>query len=159
MPMISQGGLYQYLQSVQSFLAPPITAVFLLGLFFRRINANGAVAGLSIGFILGMAKLIIQALVGSGNITGPTWLVAIGEYNFLFASGWLLGISIAIIVFVSLFTPAPKPDRIEGLTYATVSAQHKAENRASWNKWDVIGTVIVLGLVLAMYLYFSFWLN
>lgn len=159
MPMISQGGLYQYLQSVQSYLAPPITAVFLLGLFFRRINKNGAVAGLAIGFVLGMAKLIIQALVGSGDITGPEWLVAVGEYNFLFASGWLLGISIAIVVFVSLFTPPPGPERIEGLTYATVSAQHKAENRASWNKWDVIGTVIVLGLVLAMYLYFSFWLG
>lgn len=159
MPMISQGGLYQYLQSVQSFLAPPITAVFLLGLFFRRINAHGAVAGLSLGFVLGMAKLIIQALVGSGDITGPEWLVAIGEYNFLFASGWLLGISIAIVVFVSLFTPAPEPDRIEGLTYATVSRQQKIENRASWNKWDVIGTVVVLGLVVAMYLYFSFWLG
>ena len=45
MPMISQGGLYQYLQSVQGYLAPPITAVFLLGLFCKRINARGAFAG------------------------------------------------------------------------------------------------------------------
>ena len=43
MPLISQKGLYHYLQNVQGFLAPPITAVFLLGLFSRRINARGAV--------------------------------------------------------------------------------------------------------------------
>ena len=159
MPLISQGGLYQYLQSVQGYLAPPITAVFLLGLFFKRINAKGAVTGLSVGFVLGMAKLVIQALVGGGTITSPQWLVAIGEYNFLFASGWLLGVSVAIVVFVSLFTDAPDEEKIAGLTFATVSAKHKEENRASWNKWDVIGTALVLGLVLAMYLYFSFWLN
>ncbi len=159
MPMISEGGLYQYLQSVQSYLAPPITSVFLLGLFFKRINAKGAVTGLGVGFILGMLKLFIQALVGSGSITSPEWLVAIGNYNFLFASGWLLAISILIVVIVSLLTPAPDYKKIDGLTYATVSKEHKAENRASWNKWDVIGTVIVLSLVLSMYLYFSFWLK
>jgi len=159
MPLISQGGLYQYLQSVQSYLAPPITAVFLLGLFFKRINAKGAVTGLSVGFVLGMAKLVIQALVGGSIITGPAWLVAIGDYNFLFASGWLLGVSVAIVVFVSLFTEAPDEKKISGLTFSTVSAKHKKENRASWNKWDVIGTVVVLGLVLTMYLYFSFWLK
>jgi SSS family solute:Na+ symporter len=159
MPLISQGGLYQYLQSVQSYLAPPITAVFLLGLFWKRINGRGAVAGLSIGFFLGMAKLTIQALVGGGTIIRPAWLVAVGEYNFLFASGWLLGVSVAIIVLVSLMTDKPDLKKIEGLTYATATEKHKKENRASWNWVDVAGTALVLGLVIGLYLYFSFWLN
>ncbi|MBL7134941.1 MAG: sodium/solute symporter, partial [Phycisphaerae bacterium] len=47
------GGLYVYLQSVQAYLAPPITAVFFLGVFAKRINATGAVAGLICGFALG----------------------------------------------------------------------------------------------------------
>ena len=64
MPMISKGGLYQYLQSVQGYLAPPITAVFLLGLFNSRINNKGATWGLSLGFFAGMLKLIIQAFFG-----------------------------------------------------------------------------------------------
>ena len=159
MPMISKGGLYKYLQSVQSYLAPSITAVFLLGLFCKRINATGAVAGLAAGFILGMGKLVVQALVGSGAITGPDWLVYIGEYNFLFASGWLLGISVLIIVFVSLMTPPPDEKKLAGLTYATATERDKAENRASWNMWDVIGSLLVLGVVLGLYLYFSFWLS
>ena len=45
MAKISRGGLYQYLQSVQGYLAPPITAVFLLGLFWTRINGAGAPFG------------------------------------------------------------------------------------------------------------------
>jgi len=159
MPLISKGGLYKYLQSVQSYLAPPITAVFLLGLFFKRINSKGAIAGLAAGFVLGMGKLTIQALVGGETITGPEWLLFIGNYNFLFASGWLLGISVAIVVCVSLLTPPPDEKKIAGLTYATATAEDRAQNRASWNKWDVIASIAVLVVVLGLYLYFSFWLG
>ncbi len=161
MHRIGTGGLYQYLQSVQSYLAPPITAVFLLGLFWKRINSKGAVAGLAIGFVLGMAKLTIQAFYGAApeKINAPEILAQIGDYNFLFASGWLLAISVFIIVVVSLLSKKPSEEKIAGLTYATVSAENKRENRESWNKWDVIASCVVLGMVLTMYLYFSFWLS
>ena len=185
MPKIAGGGLYKYLQSVQGYLAPPITAVFLLGLFCKRINAMGAVAGLAIGFVAGMAKLTIQGMVGAYKIipasqdkidalvaagtlkldtltetvTRSDLLYAIGDYNFLFASGWLLALSVIIIVGVSLLTPKPSEEQIVGLTYATATEEQKRENRASWNCWDVLATVVVLGLVLGFYLYFSFWLN
>ncbi|MCP4168995.1 MAG: hypothetical protein GY759_24315, partial [Chloroflexi bacterium] len=56
-------------------------------------------------------------------------------------------------------TPKPSEEQIVGLTYATATDEQKRDNRASWNKWDVIATVVVLGLVLGFYLYFSFWLN
>ena len=161
MQRISQGGLYKYLQSVQGYLAPPITAVFLLGLFFKRINGKGAVAGLSVGFVVGMFKLTIQALTGGNNpaIQSPAFLVYVGEYNFLYATGWLTLISIIVIVSVSLLTAPPNKEQIVGLTYATSTPEQKKESRESWNYIDVLGTVLVLGLVLGMYLYFSFWLN
>ena len=50
-------------------------------------------------------------------------------------------------------------ERIENLTYSTATDEQRKENRQSWNKWDVIGSAIVLGLVLAFYVYFSLWLN
>jgi len=161
MQRVSQGGLYRYLQDVQSYLGPPITAVFLLGLFFKRINGKGAVAGLTIGFIAGMGKLALQALTGGNDpvITSPDWLVYIGQYNFLFASGWLLLISIVVIVGVSLLTAPPKYEQIVGLTYATITPEQKKERRESWGLVEVLITVVVLGLVLGLYLYFSFWLN
>ncbi len=161
MQRVSQGGLYKYLQSVQGYLAPPITAVFLLGLFCKRINGKGAVAGLVIGFIAGMAKLTIQALTGGAEavITSPGWLVYIGEYNFLFATGWLLLISIVVIVGVSFLTAPPKPEQIIDLTYATATPEQKKESRESWGVIEVLMTVVVLGLVLGLYLYFTFWLK
>jgi SSS family solute:Na+ symporter len=162
MQRVSQGGLYRYLQDVQSYLGPPITAVFLLGLFFKRLNGKGAVAGLAIGFVAGMSKLALQALSGGGQeaiIKSPEWLVYVGQYNFLFASGWLLLISIVVIVGVSLLTAPPKYEQIVGLTYATATPEQKKERRESWGLVEVLMTVVVLGLVLGLYLYFSFWLN
>lgn len=160
MQRVSQGGLYQYLQSVQGYLAPPITAVFLLGLFWKRINGVGAVAGLALGFVAGMAKLTIQALTGGADpvITSPGWLVYIGEYNFLFATGWLLVLSIVAIVGGSLLTAPPTEEKTRNLTWTTGTLEHRIENRASWNIVDVLATVVVLGLVLGLYLYFSFWI-
>lgn len=161
MERVSQGGLYKYLQSVQGYLAPPITAVFLLGLFCKRINGKGAVAGLAIGLIAGGAKLTIQALTGGVDpiITSPGFLVYIGEYNFLYASGWLLLLSIVSIVGVSLLTAPPDYKKIADLTYATATPEQKKESRESWGLVEVLMTIGILGLVVGMYLYFSFWLN
>jgi SSS family solute:Na+ symporter len=159
MPLISQGGLYEYLQSVQGYLATPITAVFLLGLFCRRINAQGAFTGLVIGFILGMLKLLIQGLVNGGVITGPAPLVWFGEFNFLYYTGTLFLISAAVVVATSLLTPEPSGDQVKGLTYGSLSDEDRKEIRSSWGMAEVLGTAIVLGLVAGVYLYFSFWLG
>jgi len=161
MQRVSQGGLYEYLQSVQGYLAPPMAAVFILGLFCKRINGAGAVAGLAVGFVVGMVKLTVQALTGGDSpwITSPEWLVFVGKYNFLYATGWLLLLSIIVVVGVSLLTAPPNPAQIVGLTYATATPEQKKESRESWGLWEVALTVLVLGLVLGLYLYFSFWLK
>jgi SSS family solute:Na+ symporter len=159
MKYISGGGLYTYLQSVQGYLAPPITAVFLLGLFFPRINARGAFAGLVIGFLLGMLKIVLQAIAGGGLLGTSGALLAFGQINFLYYSGWLFLISIVIVVAASLTAPPPTAAQIIGLTFSSVTPAQAAENRASWNKIDVLASLGILGLVVGIYIYFSFWLN
>ncbi len=156
MPMISKGGLYQYLQSVQGYLAPPITAVFLLGIFNSRVNNRGAVWGLGLGFALGMAKLIIQAFFGAGKLETPAILAAIGDFNFLYFSGVLLLICVVTIVVASHTAARPDPERIKGLTFDSID---RAAVRETWDAKDIFATVVVLGLVAAIYLYFSFWLS
>ncbi|WP_345786106.1 sodium:solute symporter [Rubellicoccus peritrichatus] len=152
------GGIYKYLQGVQGYLAPPITAVFLLGLFWRRINANGAFWGLISGFVLGMAKLSIEAIVSAQGITdGP--LADIAQFNFLYYSGVLFLISIILVISISMMTSAPDESKIKGITWAGLSGEDRIAIRESWDKWDILGTLIVLGLVIGMYLYFSFWLG
>ncbi len=151
-------GLYDYLQNVQGFLAPPITAVFLLGLAWRRINGNGAFWGLITGFVLGMAKLTVQTSYQTGGLEPGGLLAAIGAFNGYYFSGVLLVISVATIVGVSLATAPQEEARIRGLTFDSVTPEQKAENRASWGWKEAAGTAVVLGLVLGLYLYFSFWL-
>jgi SSS family solute:Na+ symporter len=157
--MISGGGLYQYLQSVQGYLAPPIAAVFLLGIFWSRINSRGAVWGLASGFILGMLKITVQAIFGHGKVEHPAFLAAIGDFNFLYFTGVLFAISIVVVIVASFTAPPPGKEKLIGLTYASATDEDKRENRASWGWPDVLGTAVVLGGVLGMYLYFSFWLK
>ena len=154
MPLISKGGLYQYLQNVQGYLAPPIAAVFLLGLFSSRINTRGAVWGLGLGFVLGMGKLAIQALFGEGKIESPALLGAVGDFSFLYFSGVLSLLCVLTIVVASRSGEAPDRERIRGLTYDSID---RAALRATWDRRDVAATVVILGMVAALYIYFSVW--
>ncbi len=153
---VAGGGLYLYLQSVQGYLAPPITAVFLLGLFWKRINSKGAMWGLVSGFALGMFKLTVQAMYGEGKAESGPFLANLADFNFLYFSGVLFVISIGVIVLVSLLTPAQDEDSIKGLTYASLD---KKDVRSSIGRFDIVLTGITLALVVGMYLYFSFWLK
>jgi SSS family solute:Na+ symporter len=161
MEKVQGGGLYQYLQNVQGYVAPPIAAVFLLGLFWKRVNSTGAVWGLSAGFVLGMTKLTIQTFFGAaeGRIHDPAILAAIGDFNPYYSTGVLALISAAIIGVASLMTPAPADTQIRGLTYGSIHAEGAAEIKASWDTGNKVMAVMILALVAALYLYFSFWLS
>lgn len=157
MKAVSGGGLYQYIQSVQSFLAPPIVAVFLLGLCWKRSNLRGAVWGLSLGFVIGMVKLTIDALYRTGDPS--SLLVKIANFQDFYFSGILLLISLAIVVIASLTAPAPDPAAIKGVCFSTLDAEYRRANRASWNKVDVIASCVVVSLVVCAYAYFWTWLK
>jgi len=150
------GALYEYLQTVQAYLAPPITAAFFLGVFAKRINGAGAVAGLIGGFILGMAKLAAQILAGIGGVSEqlPAFVVSFGQFNFLYFCLILFAVSVVVMVLVSLVTGKPPAAKLEGLTYATITAADKKNIRKTWNKWDVVHTVIILSVIASVYLYF-----
>src|SRR5215212_6000585 len=81
-PLMSKisGVLYQYLQSVQSYLAPPIAAVFLLGVFSKRINAKGASGAMVIGFVIGVIRIILE--LNKESLTG--FLHSFATVNFLY---------------------------------------------------------------------------
>jgi SSS family solute:Na+ symporter len=153
----SKAGLYDYLQNVQGFLAPPITAVFVLGLLSRRVNARAAVWALGVGFVLALLKLTLQSMVQSGALEATSLLGAIGAFNGYYFSGLLFLLSVGLLLGVSLATEPPPLEKIQGLTFGTVSRQDRADSRRTWDWRDVLLTIIVLGLVLAIYLYFSFW--
>ena len=159
MKVISGGGLYLYLQSVQGYLAPPITAVFLLGLFYKRLNATGAVWALGGGFVLGMFKLTCQAFFGAGKHENPAMLAAIGDFNFLYATGILFVAASILMIAGSWMSAAPPPDKTDGLTYRSIRELHGDEIRASWDRGNQIMASLIAVLVGGLYLYFSFWIG
>ena len=145
------GELYHYLQSVQSYLAPPITAVFLLGVFWKRINAKGANAALFGGFIIGMLRLIAE--LSKTHLSG--WLYTFANVNFLYFCVYLFLTCIAIMVVVSLLSSLPDREKIRGLTYATTVSRDKQTSRESWNTRDVVLSLVVLVVIALVMIYFS----
>ena len=143
--------LYQYLQSVQSYLAPPIAAVFLLGVFSKRINAKAAFTTMVVGFAIGMLRIGLELMKGS--LTGILYEFA--TINFLYFCIFLFVFSISLLIIVSLMGEKPSEEQLNGLTYATTVAEDRASSRASWSKSDVILSAIVVVIIIAVFLYFS----
>lgn len=150
-------GLYDYLQSVQGYLAPPIFVVFFFGIFMKRINAKGAMWSLVIGFLMGLFRLAIDTPVALSDFTYTEgsffWIV--NNTFFQYYSLLIFLVCSAIIVGVSYTSPPPPYEKLEGLTFGTLTAENKAETRASWTAKDVIASAVVLLLILAAYLYFT----
>lgn len=139
------GVLYEYLQSVQSYIAPPITAVFLLGIFFKRINSKGAMATLIAGLTVAIIRLTLE--LSKGSLDPDSIFFAFGNMNFLTFAAWFFLFSVIVCIGVSLSTPAPSEAQIQGLTYGTLTAEQKAANRNSYSTWDVVFSVLVLAIV------------
>jgi len=145
------GVLYEYLQSVQSYIAPPITAVFLLGLFWKRINSAGAIATLVGGFFLGMSRLVAELFKESTTGLLYQW----ATINFLHFCILLFVICVIICITVSLLTEKPKEEQIVGLTYGSLTAAHKEENSKRYTALDVVATLLVVGAVIGIMVYFT----
>ncbi|MBI4578668.1 MAG: Na+/glucose cotransporter, partial [Planctomycetes bacterium] len=145
--------LYVYLQKVQGYLAPPIFAVFFLGLFIPRLNGTGCMAGLIGGFILGMGRLAAEIV--KDRLTPGTALFRFADVNYLYFTIFLFIAAAGIMVIASLLTRPPAPAKLAGLTYATVTSEDRATTSASWTRYDVIHSVAVICLILVIYLYFN----
>jgi solute:Na+ symporter, SSS family len=158
-PVIQGGkGLYDYLQGVQAYLAPPIFVVFFLGVFAKRLNAKGCLSALIVGFALGVFRLAVDTpvkLVHGFRYSEGSFFWIVNNTFFQYYSILILIVSAAVMFAVSYATEAPDPAKIDGLTYATVSASDRAASRASWNRWDVVASLAVLAAILAAYLYFT----
>jgi len=152
--------LYDYLQAVQGYLAPPIFVVFFFGVFWKRLNAQGALAAMVVGFIIGIFRMLVDTPVTmklkgfEGGYTPGSFLWICNNINFQYFSVLITIVSAVVMVVVSYLTAAPSEEKIRGLTFATQTAEDRATSRASWSRWDAAASVLVLLLILLAYLYF-----
>ena len=148
---IISGELYTYLQSVQAYIAPPIAAVFLMGIFWQRINPQGALASLVCGFIIGMVRLILE--INKSSLSGFWFSVA--DLNFLYFAIYLFLCCVALMVFVSLLTKAQDPKQIANLTFGTTSEVSNNEIGLKKNKKELIHSLVLISILVMIVIYFS----
>ncbi len=158
-PVIQGGkGLYDYLQGVQSYLAPPIFVVFFFGVFHKRLNSKGCIWALVVGFIMGLFRLAVDTpvkLIEGFTYETGSLLWVISNIFFQYYSLLILAVCSIVMIAVSYRTQAPSYSQISGLTYSTMTNKHRRESRASWSTVDVVASCLVLVLILAAYIYFS----
>ncbi len=154
-------GLYNYLQSVQGYLAPPVFVVFFLGVFWKRMNWQGCLWAMIVGFTVGLFRMFVDTPVAlkavgfENGYTPGTMLWIINNTYFQYFSVLITILSALVAVAVSLATAQPDYTQIRSLTFGTATAEDRARTRASWSRREVLGSVVVLLAILGSYLYFT----
>jgi SSS family solute:Na+ symporter len=158
-PVIQGGrGLYDYLQGVQAYLAPPIFVVFFLGVFNKRLNTKGCMSALIVGFAMGIIRLAIDTpvkLMENFSYDPGSFLWIMNNIFFQYYSLLIFVVCVVVMIVVSYMTEEPPVEKINGLTFATTSAEDKKASRDSWSKGDVIASCLVIVLIVVVYLYFT----
>jgi SSS family solute:Na+ symporter len=158
LPIIRGGrGLYDYLQGVQAYLAPPIFVVFFAGIFVKRLNAKGCLAALYTGFGLGLFRLAIDTPVKLGHgftYAKGSFLWIMNNIFFQYYSLLIFIVCVIVMFAVSYLTEAPDYAKMSGITFGTTTDEQNKENRKTWNYWDVAFSALVCALILAVYMYF-----
>jgi len=145
--------IYQYLQSVQAYISPPVAAVFLFGILWKRINGKGAVAALFTGFFLGMARLVLE--INKAALPEGGFFRWFAEINFLHCGILLFVVCSIVLVGVSLLTRPTPEEQLVGLTVQT-SRREALPERGHFPLMVALSVLVML-LVAAIWIYFSPW--
>ena len=154
-------GLYDYLQAVQGYLAPPVFVVFFFGVFFKRLNAQGALWAMIVGFVLGIFRMLVDTPVTLGlagfqdGYPHGSFLWIVNNTYFQYFSVLITLVSILVMVGVSYMTSEPDYLRIQNLTFATTTQEDKDATRAGWDWREIAGSTLVLACIIGSYVYFS----
>jgi len=141
-----EGGLFQKLQSIQSYISPPIAAVFLLGVFWKKINANSARYALITGAVLGSLRLILE--IAKESLTGFWKWYA--EINFLHFALFLFLLCSAILVAYSLAKPGEGGKGLDAIWQSTRRADLSRRSKS-----NILLSIVLLILVTILWISFS----
>jgi SSS family solute:Na+ symporter len=148
------GGIFFYLQSIQAYISPPIAAVFLFGLFYKWINARGAIISLWTGFGLGVLRLVTEFMTKQGliNVSHDSLLGIMLNINFLHYALFLFLFCAAVMMVVSRLSTPQSDESLRLVTFHT-------SDTVGGFRWssDIILTIILIVSVLVLWTVFSSW--
>ena len=157
MEKIGGGVMYQYLQNVQAYIGPPVTAVFLLGILWKRINAEASIVTLSAGLVLLIVRLTseiyFQSEISSGIVVDSVFF-EFATINFSHMAIFIFVFSALLCVTVSILTDEPDYSRIKGLSFGTTTREMISKEK-SYTNFDIIFSVLLVLLVIGILLFFS----
>nr|XP_034361926.1 sodium/glucose cotransporter 5 isoform X3 [Arvicanthis niloticus] len=162
----NSGQLFIYMQSVTSSLAPPVTAIFILGIFWKRANEQGAFWGLMAGLLVGALRLVLEFLHPEppcGQIdTRPAPLRSIHYLHFAIA---LFLLTCAVMAIGSLLSPPPQQRQIENLTWWTLAPNwslrtktgdgQTPQKHAFWTRVCNFNAIFLMCVNIFFYAYFA----
>src|ERR1700719_2577137 len=155
--------LYIYLQSVQAYISPPIAVCFIFGILWPRLNGEGAISSLLVGFVLGAARFIFEVLDKTRhyNSAAVRWLV---DMNFLHYAVLMFVVCAIVLIGVSMMYPAPERKQIAGLTFATVGDKldttdlketpHLKRETPAEHRVNLAFTLVLIATVFGLWIYF-----
>ncbi|HJZ64963.1 MAG TPA: sodium:solute symporter [Candidatus Acidoferrum sp.] len=154
--------LYIYLQSVQAYISPPIAACFVFGILWPRLNGQGAISSLLVGFVLGATRFVFEVLDKSAKYKSGAirWIV---DMNFLHYAIFMFVVCSIVLIGVSMMYPAPDRKRLAGLTFATVdekmdtvdaNAPYLAKETGLERMLNVIFSLALVSTVVGLWIYF-----
>lgn len=155
---IGGGVMYQYLQNVQSYIAPPVTTVFLLGILWKRVNAQAAITTLLAGLVMLVLRLGSEIYYQSEIVAGiklDSVLFKFATINFAHMAIFLFLFSVALCTAVTLSTNPPDYQRIRGLAFGTMSAEERAAEHNGPTPLDIVFSVILVAIVISILSYFT----
>ncbi|HLK03878.1 MAG TPA: sodium:solute symporter [Candidatus Acidoferrum sp.] len=154
--------LYIYLQSVQAYISPPIAACFVFGILWPRLNGQGAISSLLVGFVLGAARFVFEVLDKTAHYQSGAirWLV---DMNFLHYAIFMFVVCTIVLITVSMMYPAPERKKLVGLTFATVGAKldtvdasvpHLARETKTERAVNIVFTLALIATVVGLWIRF-----
>src|SRR5882757_5671529 len=154
--------LYIYLQSVQAYISPPIAVCFVFGILWPRLNGQGAISSLLVGFVLGASRFVFEVLDKKAQYKSGAirWLV---DMNFLHYAIFMFAVCSVVLIGVSMMYPSPDRKKIAGLTFATVgekldttdvSAPHLAKETKLEHAMNVVFSLALIATVVGLWIRF-----
>jgi SSS family solute:Na+ symporter len=144
--------VYQYLQSVQAYIGAPITAVFLTGILWKRATGKAAITTLIVGASLGAARFIVDIVSKACTIDFGSFSIITG-CAFLNYSIGLFFFCVALMIIISLNTPAPDQKKIENLTFSPRTMSAGVDR--TWVLVHVGLSILVLTLTISIWSHFA----
>ncbi len=150
--LLSDERMYVYLQSVQGYISPPIAAVFLFGIFWRRVNAKGALASLLTGLVLGALRFILEIMHKLDPFENPM-LLQMSTVNFLHVAILLFVVCSLVLIGVSLATEPPAAGSLVNLTFS--DTPERRQPRTAMRAANIAASVLLLLTLAVLWWWFG----